>query len=468
MLLEIDKKLKDYYNNAFIDRIKFFTKYKYFYSQISNKINNLAFGDILFVGLGHIEYLKNFNKKVYCKEISEKFFCYGKEKNENIYKYDENDNNLFDQIFISTFENDINPLKTLQNSRKLLKSDGKIIIIKNNLFLHPLIKFFEKIGLRFKYITRNIITENFLINLLDQTDLEVIEKKDYILFPFYLPFFTSFINNFVSKLPLLRNFCLVNILILRKKINEIPNKELIKVSIVIPCKNEEKNIDYVFNSIPDMDNKIEVLFGNDNSTDNTKKKIYDLISNNRKTKLDIIYYDAPGISKSENVYKGFDLASGEILLILDADNTVHGSEIINFIELIKSGRYDFINGTRFIYPMESNAMKKFNFIGNVFFSFLISNLFNLRITDTLCGTKVLFKKDWLKIRTKVRKWGVIDKWGDFDLLFSAKYFNLKIGEHAIKYKDRVEGQTKMTSVIGNGLRMLGLVLSAKLKILNDK
>ena len=82
--------------------------------------------------------------------------------------------------------------------------------------------------------------------------------------------------------------------------------------------------------------------------------------------------------------------------------------------------------------------------------------------------KFFSKKDWLKIRTKVRKWGVIDKWGDFDLLFGAKYFNLKIGEHAIKYKDRVEGQTKMTSVIGNGLRMLGLVLSAKLKILNDK
>ena len=174
MLLEIDKKLKDYYDNSFEIRIKFFKKYKYFYSLISNKINNLAFGDILFIGLGHIEYLRNFNKKVFCKEVSDKFFYYGKEKNDKIYKFDEDKNILFDQIFISTFENDANPLKTIINSKKLLKEDGRIIIIKNNLFLQPIIKFLEKIGLRFKYITRNIITENFLINLLDQTDLEVI------------------------------------------------------------------------------------------------------------------------------------------------------------------------------------------------------------------------------------------------------------------------------------------------------
>lgn len=468
MLLEIDKKLKDYYDNSFEIRIKFFKKYKYFYFLISNKINNLAFGDILFIGLGHIEYLRKFNKKVFCKEVSDKFFYYGKEKNDKIYKFDEDKNILFDQIFISTFENDANPLKTIINSKKLLKEDGRIIIIKNNLFLQPIIKFLEKIGLRFKYITRNIITENFLINLLDQTDLEVIEKKDYVLFPFYLPILSAFINNFLSKLPIIKNFCLVNILILRKKINTVSKKNSMKISIIIPCKNEEKNIRYVFDTIPNLKNKIEILFGNDNSTDNTKTEINNLISSNKRYDLDIIYYDAPGISKSENVYKGFDLATGEILLILDADNTVDGSEISNFIELMMSGKYDFVNGTRFIYPMESNAMRKFNFLGNIFFSFLISKLFNLRITDTLCGTKVLFKKDWLKIRTKVRKWGVIDKWGDFDLLFGVKYFNLKLGEHAIRYKERLEGETKMTGVIANGIRMLALVLTAKFKILNEK
>ena len=107
MLLEIDKKLKSYYDNSFAIRIKFFKKYKYFYSQVSNKINNLAFGDTLFVGLGHIEYLKNFNKKVFCKEVSDKFFYYGKEINDKIHKFDDDGNNLFDQIFISTFENEL-------------------------------------------------------------------------------------------------------------------------------------------------------------------------------------------------------------------------------------------------------------------------------------------------------------------------------------------------------------------------
>ena len=103
-------------------------------------------------------------------------------------------------------------------------------------------------------------------------------------------------------------------------------------------------------------------------------------------------------------------------------------------------------------------MKKFNFFGNSLFSYLFSFLFNLQISDTLCGTKVFYKKDWFKIKKKIRTWGLTDLWGDYDLLLGAKYNFLKIGEQPVFYKNRLEGETKMKNILINGLRMFYIIL----------
>ncbi|MDC3036682.1 glycosyltransferase, partial [Candidatus Pelagibacter sp.] len=203
----------------------------------------------------------------------------------------------------------------------------------------------------------------------------------------------------------------------------------------------------------------------DKSTDDTKKNIK-ILKKEIKNKYQIIQYDGPGICKSKNVYKGIDLATGDIIIIYDADLTVKFDEIMNCINLLNESNIDFINCTRMIYPQKYKAMKTLNFFGNIFFAKLFSILFRQKITDTLCGTKIFYRNDWQKIKKFNSRWGAIDKWGDFDLLIGAYQNNLKISEIPIHYQERVAGSTKMNSLILNTIRMLFIVLVAyyKLKI----
>ena len=117
-----------------------------------------------------------------------------------------------------------------------------------------------------------------------------------------------------------------------------------------------------------------------------------------------------------------------------------------------------------IYPQKDGAMKLFNFIGNTFFARLFSLLFKKKITDTLCGTKIFYKKDWYNIKKDVSKWGIKDLWGDFDLLIGAYKNNLKITEVPITYYERKANETKMSSVAYNAARMLFIVLIAYYKL----
>ena len=171
-----------------------------------------------------------------------------------------------------------------------------------------------------------------------------------------------------------------------KKINTLSNNQNKKISFIIPCKNEEKNIPLFKNQINNLNENFEFLFGDDNSSDQTREEI-DKIKKEFKNK-EIKFYEGPGICKAQNVYKGIEFANGEIIVIYDADLTVSFEDINFAISILNNSNADFINCTRMIYPQQEGAMKKFNFLGNSFFAFLFSVLFKKKITDTLCGTKI--------------------------------------------------------------------------------
>ena len=252
-----------------------------------------------------------------------------------------------------------------------------------------------------------------------------------------------------------------------EKINQNLNKnEDLNVSFIIPCKNEEKNIKLFEKEITQSNKKNEYLFGNDNSEDQTDFEINKL--SKKLIGYNIIKYQGPGVCKSENVYKGIENSTGEIIVIYDADLTVSFSDIEFSINILKQTNADFINCTRMIYPQKDGAMKFLNFIGNSFFASLFSVLFRKKITDTLCGTKIFYKKDWIKIKKDVSKWGIKDLWGDFDLLIGAYKNNLKITEVPVTYYERQEGSTKMTSLVSNTIRMLYIVVSAYFKLRLEK
>jgi phosphatidylserine/phosphatidylglycerophosphate/cardiolipin synthase-like enzyme len=113
-------------------------------------------------------------------------------------------------------------------------------------------------------------------------------------------------------------------------------------------------------------------------------------------------------------------------------------------DAIAGSKGDFINGTRLVYPMEGEAMRFLNYLGNHFFSWVFTWLLDQRFKDTLCGTKVMFREDYIKLTKNRKYFGEFDPFGDFDLLFGAHKLNLKIVEIPIKYRDRTYGSTNIS------------------------
>jgi glycosyltransferase involved in cell wall biosynthesis len=151
-----------------------------------------------------------------------------------------------------------------------------------------------------------------------------------------------------------------------------------------------------------------------------------------------------GIGKADAVRLGFEHASGDILMILDADLTVAPEDLPRFYDALCSGRGEFINGVRLVYPMDQEAMRWLNFLGNKFFSLTFSWLLGQPIKDTLCGTKVLWRKDYELISTNRTYFGDFDPFGDFDLLFGASKLNRKIIDLPIRYRERTYGKTNIS------------------------
>ena len=462
---------KDYYLNSSISffksnfekRLEFIKKKNFLFNEISNFVNNCIDGSksMFIFCAGNSLISKNIkSNKIFIKEIDEKYEI---KYNTNIHYINEINHSEIsecDTILIADIEHQSNPTSNLLNLSKIMNDDAKIIILSKNLIWMIFIKLL-KYFFNFSPTKNNFLPSSYLNNLYSSCNLEIIRNERLIAMPIYIPFITNFINRFF-RLPLLNIFCLSNVTIL-KKINQTFSENNNKqVSFIIPCKNEENNIKIFEKEISESDQSNEYLFGDDNSSDKTNDEIDKLSKklNNNK----IIKYNGPGICKSENVYKGIEISNGDIIVIYDADLTVSFKDVEFSIDILKNTNADFINCTRMIYPQKDGAMKLFNFIGNSFFAGLFSLLFKKKITDTLCGTKIFYKKDWVKIKKDISKWGMKDLWGDFDLLIGAYKNNLKITEVPVTYHERKEESTKMTSVISNAVRMLFIVLTSYYKL----
>ena len=461
----------EYYLNSSISffkfnyekRLKFLNKKNFLFKEISNFINNCIDNskNIFIFCAGNSILGKNINsKKIFIKEIDDKYEIKYNDKIEYINDKTHNILSECDTILISDIEHQSNPASSLLNLSKIIKDDAKIIIISRNLVWMVFIKLLKNF-LSFSPNKNNFLPYSYLNNLFSMCNLEIIRNEKIITLPIYIPFITSFINR-LFRLPLLNIFCLSNITILKKKDQNFSNNQDLKVSFIIPCKNEENNIGTFEDEIRNSNNQNEYLFGDDKSEDNTIDEIIKLskkLNNNQ-----ILKYDGPGICKSENVYKGIEYSTGDIIVIYDADLTVNFKDVEFSIEVLKNTNTDFINCTRMIYPQQDGAMKLANFIGNSIFANLFSLLFKKKITDTLCGTKIFFKKDWKKIKNNIQNSTIKDLWGDFDLLIGAYKNNLKITEVPVTYYERKEDDTKMTSVFLNGIRMLSIILVAFYKL----
>ena len=236
-------------------------------------------------------------------------------------------------------------------------------------------------------------------------------------------------------------------------------------SVIVPCRNEVDNVEPLVRRLPGLGSRTELIFVDGASTDGTPERIEQVRREHPGRDIKLLRQGGHG-GKGEAVFQGFDAASGDILMILDADMTVVPEDLPLFYAALAEGRADFANGTRFLHPMEAGAMPALNGLGNRAFSLFLSWLLGTRITDSLCGTKALFKRDWPRIAAARPLFGGHDPWGDFDLLLGAAWAGLRIVDVPIQYGARRAGESKMRPLqhgLALGRTCLAGVLQLKLK-----
>jgi 2-polyprenyl-3-methyl-5-hydroxy-6-metoxy-1,4-benzoquinol methylase len=342
----------------------------------------------------------------------------------------------------------------LDNLVAHLEEDGRIYLTCFNFLWGLPIEIVARLGLAERSPDQNLFSEGALENLLTLSGLESVHFEDRILVPFDVPA----LNRFVSQIPPFSYASLYRTHVLRRR--RVRRERNPTVSVVVPARNEARNIAGVVERTPPMGAGTEIVFVEGGSSDDTWGEIQRTIAAYRGP-LRLSAYQQTGTGKGDAVRLGFEKASGSMLMILDADLTVRPEDLPKFFDAMTSGLADYVHGTRVVYPMEGKAMRFLNRVGNAVFARLFSSLLDQPIKDALCGTKVLWKKDYTRLAKGRAHLGELDPFGDFDLIFGALRLNLKIIEIPIRYKSRVYGDTNISRFRDGALLLRMMAIAAR-------
>lgn len=366
----------------------------------------------------------------------------------------------FDYIIISELVNDVWDVQALLNNLQPYCNPETRIIFNfySHLWNLPL-QLARKLKLAKPNLPQNWLTTHDMRNLLDISGFEILRTWQEVICPLPIPIIAAFSNRYLARIWPFNHLALTNFIMARSRL--VALKENPSVSVIIAARNESGHIQELIERVPEMGPNTEIIFVEGNSTDDTyavlEKSILQFPQKNLKL------FKQTGKGKGDAVRLGFEKARGDILMILDADITVPPEDLPRFYTLMASSHGEFINGVRLVYPMQENAMRFLNLIGNKFFSAAFSWLLGQPIRDTLCGTKVLWKSDYDRIAKGRAYFGDFDPFGDFDLLFGAARLNLKIVEVPIRYRSRRYGETNI-SRWSHGLLLLRMVVFAARRI----
>ncbi|MBW7895663.1 MAG: glycosyltransferase [Opitutaceae bacterium] len=365
----------------------------------------------------------------------------------------------FDYIIVSDTLNlaaDVQQL--LARLHGVSHEDTRLIVNFYSSLWRPLLALARWLGLRSNQPLSSWLSRADVVNLMQLADWQPIFSQSRLLLPVRMLGLEALVNRWLA--PLLQWFCLTVFVVARPKLDRSAQTPP-TVSVVIPARNEAGNIEAAVLRTPQMGAGTELIFVEGNSTDHTWAEIQRVKAAYPDHAIKIM--QQPGKGKGDAVRTGYAAATGDILMILDADLTMPPEELPKFYEVLASGRAEFANGCRLVYPMDEEAMQFLNLCANKTFGLIFTWLLGQPVKDTLCGTKVLSRVHYDRIAANRTYFGNFDPFGDFDLLFGAAKLNLKIADVPIRYKERTYGSTNIHRW-SHGWLLLRMVLFAARKL----
>lgn len=359
----------------------------------------------------------------------------------------------FDVILLSDTIGSLEDLQaTLGRLHQLCHQETRVVIAYYSSLWAPVLAVGEWLGQKMPQTEQNWLSARDIVEVLALADFDVVRVDSRQVLPKRLGGVGSVANRFVGTLPGVRATALRSYVVARSRVVQPERAQ--SATVVIPCRNEAGNVALAVERTPRFCSDLEILFVEGHSRDGTLAEIKRVMEEHPE--LDIKVAQQEGVGKADAVRKGFELARGDILIILDADLTTPPEDLPKFYEALVSGKGELVMGTRLVYPMEADAMRTLNMLGNKVFSTVFTWLLNQRITDTLCGTKALTRHHYEQIKEGRRYFGEFDPFGDFDLIFGAAKLNLKIVEIPVRYRARSYGTTQI-SRFRHGWQLLRMV-----------
>jgi SAM-dependent methyltransferase len=346
----------------------------------------------------------------------------------------------------------------LERLHRLTTRETRLVTVYFSHLWQPLLKLAEVIGWKMPQGPLNVLSPEDIDTLAALADFDTVKAERRMLSPMPLLGVGRIVNRFLAPLPLICHLTLRHYSVARSQ--RAAKVETRSATVVIPARNERGNIESAITRMPRFAERMEVIFVEGHSHDGTLEEMHRVAS--AHPEWDIKVMTQPGRGKADAIFTGFDVATGDVLIILDADLTMPPEQLPRFWEAIGRGRGEFVNGSRLIYPMEDEAMRFLNLIANRLFSLTFSWLLNQRYTDTLCGTKALRRTDYQRLKAGRAFFGDFDPFGDFDLIFGASKLNLKTVEVPIRYAARTYGETQI-SRFRHGWILLKMVVFAFFK-----
>lgn len=357
----------------------------------------------------------------------------------------------YDYVIMSDVIGYLGDIQTaFEKVRALMHPHSRLVINFYNFVWEPVFRLAQWLGLKKKQPPQNWLSNDDVVNLLELAGFDVIRKEGFILFPKNIPLISPIVNGFFAKLPLLRHFTVAQFIVARP--HWTPSREQAEnytVSVIVPARNEAGNIENAVTRTPQMGAWTEFIFVEGGSSDNTYEEM--LRVQEKYPDLPITVMKQDGKGKKDAVYKGYQYAKGDILMILDSDLTMPPEDLPKYYNTIAYNKGEYINGVRLVYPMEDEAMRLLNLYANKTFSLLFSYILGQPYKDTLCGTKVLWKKDWERIKENRSYFGDFDPYGDFDIIFGAEKLSLKSIQMPVRYRERTYGEIQISRFSGGWL-----------------